>query len=134
MGMRRLTWVALAVVVAAVMSGSALARGGHGLANTEWTLADNGAITIKFSAEGRVSGSGGCNSYGGDYTAHGKKLSFSPLISTKRACADETATRQEQEYFKALQAATGFAIEGDHLKIMHPGGELDFVTADRADR
>ncbi len=134
MGMRHLTWVAVAVVVATMVSGSVLARGGHGLANTEWTLADNNAITIKFSAEGRVSGSGGCNSYGGDYKAHGHDLTFSPLISTKRACADETATRQEQEYFKALQAATGFAIDGDRLTIAHPGGELVFVTADRADR
>src|SRR5215211_4103980 len=53
------------------------------LANTQWRLTSFGAagaqspviegttITLKFGADGRVGGSGGCNSYGGDYRERG---------------------------------------------------------------
>src|SRR4051794_851211 len=45
-------------------------------------------VTIRFSADGKVSGSGGCNSFGGTYTAGANRsMVFSQLISTLKACA-----------------------------------------------
>ncbi|MGH7963539.1 MAG: META domain-containing protein, partial [Candidatus Binatia bacterium] len=97
------------------------------LANTQWTLKsfgeagaespviDGTAITLKFGADGRAGGSGGCNSYGSDYQVQDHTLAFSPIISTKRACLQEARTQQEQRYFQALESAGQFQLTENHL-------------------
>jgi heat shock protein HslJ len=59
------------------------------------------------------------------------KLSFATIVSTKRACADEAATRQEQRYLGALESAAGFRLEGNRLTISYDEGRgsLNFVKA-----
>jgi heat shock protein HslJ len=102
------------------------------LADSSWTLASlNGAepvagttVTAKFTAD-QVSGSGGCNNYFGSYETDRGDLSFGPLGSTFKACA-EPISRQEAEYFAALQAATSYGIDGDELTITYPDGTLTF--------
>jgi heat shock protein HslJ len=115
---------------------------GSRLANTHWRLASFGApggqsavlegttITLKFGADGRAGGSGGCNSYGGEYREQGGSLSFSRIVSTKRACLDESANRQEQRYFAALESASRFSLADTRLTIFHGGGRsrLNFVN------
>jgi heat shock protein HslJ len=50
-------------------------------------------ITIQFAADGMVSGSGGCNGYGGTYTADATgALTLSQVVATLRACVDENKT------------------------------------------
>ena len=104
------------------------------LANTRWVLASFGdegvqssvvegaTITLNFGDDGRASGSAGCNSYGGAYTERGDGLSFGPLMSTKRACVDERANRQEQRYLTALGAASRFELSGGRLTIFQGDG------------
>ena len=112
------------------------------LADTQWRLASFGepgrespviegtTITLKFGADGRTGGSGGCNSYGGEYREQGGSLSFSRIVSTKRACLDESANRQEQRYFAALKSASRFSLADTRLTIFHGGGRsrLNFVN------
>lgn len=78
------------------------------LDGTNWTLESiNGAqplasttVTLTFDS-GTVGGSGGCNSYGGGFTATVDTLLFSNLSSTEMAC--ETAIMaQEAAFFVAL--------------------------------
>lgn len=78
------------------------------LDGTNWTLESiSGAqplasttITLTFDG-GTVGGSGGCNSYGGKFTATDTELAFSNLSSTEMAC--ETAIMaQEASFFAAL--------------------------------
>src|SRR6266850_5577379 len=113
-----------------------------GLANTQWRLASFGTadgespviegttITIKFSADGRVGGSGGCNSYGGQYREQGDNISFSQIISTKRACSDQRANQQEGQYFAALESANKFKLSDNRLTIFYADGHgtLNFVA------
>lgn len=101
-------------------------------ANSEWLLLSFGAageetpvvegtvITLEFGADNRVSGSGGCNTYSSSYVDEGGTLAFSPIVSTKRACAQSGATQQEQTYFAALQSATRYELSGNQL-IVHYG-------------
>ena len=110
-------------------------------ANTQWRLASFGAsgtespviegttITLKFGADGRGGGSGGCNSYGGEYRERGDNLSFGQIISTKRACLEQSANQQEQRYFAALESASKFKISDNRLTIFHGDGRsvLNFV-------
>ncbi|HWS99851.1 MAG TPA: META domain-containing protein [Pyrinomonadaceae bacterium] len=112
------------------------------LADTQWRLTSFGAtgaespviegttITLKFGADGRAGGSGGCNSYGGEYRERGDNLSFSRIISTKRACLEQGANQQEQRYFAALESASKFKLSDNRLTIFHGDGRsaLDFVN------
>ncbi len=112
------------------------------LANTQWRLVSFGTagrelpvikgspITIKFGADGRVGGSGGCNSYGGEYREQGDNLSFSQIISTKRACVEQSANQQEFQYFAALESANKFNLSDNRLTIFYGDEQrtLNFVA------
>jgi len=75
-------------------------------------------ITIEFkSAEGRFSGSAGCNSYGGGYELDRDKLTIpGPIMSTMMACP-EPVMDQEREYLSAIGEAEGYEIKGGQLSI-----------------
>jgi heat shock protein HslJ len=113
------------------------------LAGTQWTLASMGrpgsetpvvagsAVTLQFEADGQAGGSGGCNSYGGQYEVQDNTISFSQVMSTLMACADESVNQQEQQYFQALQTAGRFEVAGNQLTIWFNSdqGVLNFVKA-----
>lgn len=117
------------------------------LANTRWLLAsfaaeggqspvvEGATITLNFGADGRAAGSGGCNSYGGEYSERGDELSFGPIVSTKRACVDERANRQEQQYLAALGAAGRFELSSGRLTIFQSDGRgsLNFTSGPAAE-
>lgn len=103
------------------------------LANTEWRLLSFGrvgaetevgppAITLRFGVEGRASGSGGCNNYGGTYRVQGDNLTFGALMSTKRACLDNGATQREQQFLNAIGSANRFRLSRGRLTISYEGG------------
>lgn len=111
------------------------------LANTQWRLVSFGApgaetpiiegsaVTLEFKAEGEAGGSGGCNSYGGQYQVQGDTLLLSEIVSTLMACADEAISQQEQQYFQAMQTIGRFELAGDQLTIWYNNeqGVLNFV-------
>lgn len=91
------------------------------IVGTEWTLVSlNGthvtesAPTLTLDDEGRLSGSGGCNRYGGSYTLTDGMLTISPLFSTRMACA-EPVMAQEMAFLNALEAVTSARVEGQQL-------------------
>ncbi len=107
------------------------------LAKTRWvaTTINNGTggaasvvagstVTAVFAEDGTVAGSGGCNNFNGTYTTDGSALDFGPLMSTKKACADEAISKQEANYFAALDKVASFAFAGDHLQLRDADGSL----------
>jgi heat shock protein HslJ len=112
------------------------------LAGSEWHLvtmgrvgasslpAPSARVTLKFGNDGRISGSGGCNSYGGNYRVQGNRLTLSQVFSTKRACIDENANKQESQYFAALETASRFRLNRQQLTIYYGAGQnaLDFAS------
>lgn len=76
-------------------------------------------ITINFiSAEVKMEGSAGCNSYFGGYEVSEDNLTInSPIGSTEMACP-EPIMNQEQEYLAILQDAESYEIEDDQLQIV----------------
>lgn len=105
------------------------------LAGTEWALvsidgpdgatpAHEGAtVTLEFDENGQVSGSGGCNSYGGTYEVQDNRLSFGEITRTLMACVDENVMAQEEAYFTALQSAGEFDLSGEQLTLWYGEGE-----------
>lgn len=94
------------------------------LDGTAWALlALNGeplpqgiVVTLSFKAGG-IGGSGGCNTYGGEYQIAGSALTVPPtIVATMMACA-EPAMSIEQAYFAALNASAAYTFDGEQLLI-----------------
>lgn len=103
-------------------------------ADGEETLAlPDSTVTLEFQTAGQAGGSGGCNSYGGDYQVEDSTLSFGPIVSTMMACADEEIMDQEQRSLAALESATEFELlaDGNQLRIWYGNGDgvLNFVNS-----
>ena len=75
-------------------------------------------LTVSFGTDGSVSGSGGCNSFGGDVTAQAGTLAIGPLASTLMACSEpEGVMQQEAQLTAALESAATYSIEGSVLQL-----------------
>ncbi len=106
-----------------------------GLGGVQWTLVSYGAVaalpnvpvTIDFTQQG-VSGNSGCNQFSGNFVYNNNTLTFSPLVSTQKAC-DQAIMDQEAAYLKALRTATGYQIANGQLQIAYPEGVLVFKSA-----
>jgi heat shock protein HslJ len=81
--------------------------------------------TLTFDADGKVGGSGGCNSLGGDYTVEGEQITFGPIISTMMACADPIMA-QEGMVTQVMNESASYAIDGNTLTISRDGNILVF--------
>ncbi len=103
------------------------------LPGTRWVLValDGEAIpdgvdaTLIFGAEdGSVGGNGGCNSFGGSiaYQEDGT-IDISQIMSTMMACEDARMST-ERGLFDALEAASGYAIEGETLTLSDESGTV----------
>ena len=88
-------------------------------------------LTADF-ADGRLSGSGGCNRFMGGYQTQADQLSIEPLASTFMACEEPVMT-QETKYLAALQGAQRYEVNDQgELQIFYQteqgSGTLRFVS------
>jgi heat shock protein HslJ len=134
-----LALMSLAVVVQAQ---TGLSTDQRTLVGPEWRLVTFGpagaetgvvagtTVTLRFGEDGRASGSTGCNSYSGTYQVRGDNISFSRLVSTRRACLDQNANQQEQRFLSSLEAANRFRLLTNRLTILSDRGRnvLNFVN------
>lgn len=74
-------------------------------------------VTLQLGADGRASGRGGCNGYGGPYTLAGDALHFGGLASTRMACAPALMD-QEQRYFDTLAQVARYAVADDGALLL----------------
>jgi heat shock protein HslJ len=101
-----------------------------GPAGAETSVIAGTTVTLRFAEDDRASGSTGCNSYGGTYQVRGDNISFSRLVSTRRACLDQNANQQEQRFLSTLGAASRFRLSSNRLTILSDRGRsvLNFVN------
>ena len=95
-------------------------------ANLTEALPDKEATLIFYSKDKSAGGNGGVNSYGGDYTLDGGKITISNLIMTLMA-GPRPLMEQETKFFNILQSAQSYKIEGHSLKITGTEGVLVFT-------
>jgi heat shock protein HslJ len=99
-----------------------------GLADTSWKLTEiDGKVvpgdvgaTIAFTGD-QVTGSGGCNGFGGGYMVEGSTITFSEVASTLMAC-EGPKMDVETSYLGALQGKATFTLSGGALVITGSGG------------
>lgn len=84
---------------------------------------DNSRLTLAFVSGERVSGTTGCNIFSGTYTVDGSKLTFGPLMTTRKACLAPALNAQEARYTGALQGEMTWQILPDGaLELTGEGG------------
>ena len=130
------------IIFGAILSGLLTACAGteaqaaDPLDGTAWELAfyrksapvPGSTITLSFN-DGEISGSAGCNTYGGAYQVDGSEISISQLYFTEMACMDpDGVMEQEQTYLGYLDEAYRFELSGDQLLLYWtPQETLTFV-------
>jgi heat shock protein HslJ len=78
--------------------------------------------TADFRADGKLSGSGGCNQYNAEYTTTASNgITITQPITTLMACA-VPVMQQETQYLSLLQQATKYEISGDQLTLFNKNG------------
>lgn len=143
---RSLVLLAVLAVVGAVLVGC----GGDGhetdrastrlLLGSEWALdqresrlgavSRSAVVTADFSADGRLTGNAGCNTYGADFAVDGDELTVLGVVSTTMAC-EPRIMRMERAYLERLPKATSFTVDGDLLTVETTGaGPLVYDALD----
>jgi heat shock protein HslJ len=129
--MKNLTLKIIPLLVIAALALAACS--GNSLAGTSWTLVSYGDpaaptmavsgvdTSLNFDNNGQVGGSMGCNSFGGDYSVKGDKITFGSIISTEMAC-DELRMSQETSTFAVMSGTVSYTINGDTLTITSADG------------
>jgi len=88
------------------------------------SLVAGSTVTLEFAADGKASGSAGCNRFTTSYQADGPRLSFSNTAATRRACGAAGLMEQEQAFLKALESVATTRIEGERLELRNAQGSL----------
>ena len=88
----------------------------YGPANDPIPAADGIETSLKFGADGQVSGNLGCNGFGGEYTQDGAQITFDAMMSTMMACP-EAQMSQETISLSILFGTVDFRLDGDKLTI-----------------
>lgn len=103
--------------------------GGPGEESPIQLVLPDAPVTLSFQAGGIMGGSGGCNSYGGNYMVDGSTIAFDQIVTTEMACLAEGVMDQEAKYYAALASAQSFELTDGGLRIWYDGGALfmDFV-------
>ncbi len=136
--MTRVFVLVLTALVAAAAAGIGSA-GSSALTGNVWVLTSllgkaplkGTELTSEFTASGAVSGSAGCNRYGGKYASSGQKLRVSSLASTQMACATKIMA-QESAFLKALASTRSYAVSGSTLTLKSLAGVLTYKAQSQA--
>jgi len=125
------------LIVAAAGTADAMGNGTDTLTGTEWRPVRIGTETVsqpkpyfRFGEDGKVTGHGGCNGFGGTYTFDGHRVTFSGLFGTMMACPG-TIMENERGFLQALKGAKRLKRKGTKLVLFGKGGNKLAVFIER---
>ena len=84
-------------------------------------------ITAEFSTSGKLTGTGGCNSYSGRYMIQSTMMVVSHLTTTSIACQNNNATLQEKQYYALLEDAAALRIHNGVLTLYGIDGKPTLI-------
>lgn len=93
-------------------------------------IPDGAQITLRFDADGRVSGGAGCNRYFATYAQDGKGLTIGPLGMTRMACVP-ALMEIEQRFAAALSQVGAAEFDDSGALILTDASGAPLVTARR---
>ena len=107
------------------------------LSGTSWQLVEldgeaalaDALPMLAFDDQGAVTGSTGCNTFNGQVTIDGSDVAFGPLVTTRKACLDPAANRQEQAFLAAMEGVTSYTIDEEGRLVLQGVTDLTFEVA-----
>ena len=107
------------------------------LTGGEWVVQSVGGATasgerrarIGFAADGRVTGSGGCNRLMGRADINGASITFGTLATTRMACAPKVM-EQERRLLDAMAATRSYRV-ADAVLTLHDASGAELVRLTR---
>lgn len=98
----------------------------YGTPDSPKVLVDDTEITLEFDlAEGRISGSAGCNSYFSEITIKGDRLTTSVVGNTEMYCMNPNGVmEQEVAYVTALSLVESYHVQDGQLRITCTDGQV----------
>ncbi|MDL1910175.1 META domain-containing protein [Chloroflexi bacterium CFX6] len=131
--MKRLFFFGLLTMIAL----TACAGGSSASIRGEWRLVSYGPPSEQVSAvpdvetsiefkDGQMSGSVGCNGFGGEYKVDGDTITFDQIISTMMFCEGPVGG-QEAATLAVMHEAAKFTLDGDTLTITSADGASAIV-------
>ncbi|MDP3007885.1 MAG: META domain-containing protein [Methylococcales bacterium] len=89
------------------------------------SLVNDSTLTSVFSADGRLSGSAGCNNYNSSYNVAKKTLRIGEIVTTCKMCAKPTGVMEQEALFlKALATVATYQVDGKRLELRTADGAL----------
>ena len=82
--------------------------------------------SIEFDSEGRMTGSVGCNSFGGDYAVESDTFKFDAVMSTMMFCEGPVGD-QELATLAVFQESARFVIDGETMTITSADGKYSII-------
>jgi heat shock protein HslJ len=87
-------------------------------------------LSANFSADGKLSGSAGCNNYMASYETSDKNIKISSVGSTKKACGEPNGVMiQESQFLNALKTVATYRRDGNQLELRTAEGALAVTLA-----
>ena len=139
MKIRYLSAVAVALALLLVACGSGPGDGSS-FQDTRWVLVSLGgdpplagrAPSAEFAAD-QISGSAGCNTYFGTYTASDGEITIGDLAVTEMWCMEpEGVMDQETAFLTALNSAASYRVDGQRLELLDQAGTQILVFGSEA--
>ena len=95
-----------------------------GLGGMKEALRQGRMLTAVFSADGQLTGSGGCNSYQARWEAPAasRRFSFEMILMETKQCPSDVLMEQEGQFMAAFYTAASFRIEGRTLTLFDADG------------
>ncbi len=87
-------------------------------------------VTMRFDADGRVSGKGGCNQYSAGVSLTGEGLSFQKGLSTMMAC-ESAQMETERAFLDALETIIRFSMVDERHLVLHAADGRTTIAAER---
>jgi heat shock protein HslJ len=81
-------------------------------------------VTLEFTRDGHISGSGGCNQYFGEYVlGQNKSLDFSAIGATEMECSEAAVNQQQTRFFEALETVSRMEVGTRALRLYYGTSE-----------
>ena len=80
-------------------------------------------VTVRFDADGTLSGFDGCNRYRGAFSVAGTAIYIPSEMATTRAACREPLASRASAYAEALGSAASFAIDANRLSLQDAAGK-----------
>ncbi len=133
------------LIAALTLAGLLLAACGGGktsagLTGVDWKLVSYGTkdsqtpaaadveTSLVFGTDGTISGSLGCNSFGGKYKVADGSIEFSEVISTMMACVEPRMT-QESTSYQVLNGTATFELQDNTLTLTSESGDVVIILS-----